>query len=222
MMYYETNEVEFPDGTSKSNQLLDSVIEMCIKDMKMTNTKCGLHLMGHFICGAQALAYGVNGQHRHHIDTIIGINPLVQPQENFLKMSLKTKWNAKMNPHAIVDLHTDVSLFTRDPSWLQFLKQEQYSFTKLTNLQLKSIQEVSSILLSKKMSRQFNVRNVIIIQSIEDPLTQLSGTQQFINNNGAKSAYLLEYTKGMNNLFLEREKLFQRLITDLIAWLGEN
>jgi alpha-beta hydrolase superfamily lysophospholipase len=203
---------------------LDDVIELCLDDMKNEQLSVGLHVMGHFICGARALMYGINGQHRDHVRTIIGINPLVQPNDTFMKLnsSLKSRWKLKMNPNALVNIDTSMELFTKDPSWLAYLEEEKYSFTTFTNLQLKSIQDISHTLTSKKNSRQFSVQNLLIIQSIEDPLSKMSGTQQFINNNGAKSAFLLEYTKGMNNLFLEREKLFQRLITDLIAWLEEN
>lgn len=224
VMFYETPQhLKFSSGNLSHE--LDYAITLCLEDMRLQNIeKLSLHLMGHFICGANALLYGIQGQHRHRLSTIVGINPLVQPNDDFIKQgsSIKFKWKAKMNPDTLVDLQTDMSLFTKDPAWLAYLREMDYSFTQFTNSQLKAIQDTSQILTTKKTSSKFDVENVLVIQSIEDPLSSIQGTKQFINNTGAKSAFLLEYTKGMNNLFLEREKLFQRLITDLIAWLKEN
>lgn len=228
VVYYRTNDnAETHVCTIESiMDEIDTVVSLCHEDIANSpHPQTPIHIMGHFISGAEALLYGIQGSQREKVSTIVGINPLVQPAELLMKQSssLKLRWRAKMNPNAIVDLGTDLSLFTKDTPWLEFLRSESYSFTKLSNLQLKMIQDISHLLLNKKYTSQFTVANVLIIQSLEDPLTCASATHQFINNvAGAKQAYLLEYTKGMNNLFLEREKLFQRVITDLVSWLKEN
>ncbi|ONH69740.1 Monoglyceride lipase [Cyberlindnera fabianii] len=226
--FYYTSWLEKFEEEEMMRKEINRIVRMCVDDLDAQPGLSGLnvHMLGSHYTGAQALLYGIDGSYRYRLKTIIAVNPLVMPTSVFRAKSfgMGLRMKVKMKPKSSSDLLINPELFTADPEWITYLKEKQLRHKQsfYTNLHLQNILSLNADLSNKNKSRKFDMKHLLVVCSNEDALANADATKEFINNTGAQQAFFLEYDHGLSNLFVERERVYHKLITDLVMWLDEN
>jgi len=206
---------------------INRILEMCIIDLdKQQYIKSHkLHLMGCFIGGSRILNYCVKGRFKHRLKSVIVVNPLIMPTNEF-KSSMKhaaTSFVATFLPKTqITAFPIKYEHLTNDDKWIEYLKTKNYNFTSVNANYLREILHISHILQNEKKFQAFSVKNVLLVHSMQDPICFSSGIKQFREHCPAENVQGLEYEDGMNNLFIESNFVFEKFGNDLLRWLEEN
>ncbi|CCH45915.1 Serine hydrolase [Wickerhamomyces ciferrii] len=205
---------------------INRILELCISDLDSQSyvTTHKLHIIGQFIIASRVIAYGVKGHYKHRIKSVIAINPFLSPKKSFDNLTSQTTTSilSKISSTNTSKFPLKYEHLTSDKHWLDYLKEHDYNFSKIRSNYLKEILHISHVLQLPKKYADFSIKNVLLIQSEQDPVSKLIGLQNFYNNCPSENINILVYPEGKNNLIIETDDIFKQLSCDIISWLAHN